>query len=525
MTDPTAPPDPAPAAPRHSPLALPREPSHHEPAHHEPAHHEPSNHEPSHSSSPRPPLRPQIPRTRQLTRFLLPRAAQHNVSRAREVWLVLVYTGRRWLQIDRSMTLASSLALQTLLSIVPFAGMILTLVGLLGDDNGRGFLGTLVGMGIPDSDRAAGITVALYDLARNVTLEHLGIVGFFGSLIGASLLFLTLEATMNDIWRVKFRRGAVAKFTMFYTLTTLAPLVIFFSLASPIVAKITDQRITILPLLSTLIAFVLLNKFMPATAVRWKSAAIGGLAGALLFELGKRGFAVYLGTITTYEGTYGALAVLPVFCVWAYVSWFVVLFSVELTFVVQHLPLVRREGYVPPKALEDADVGVGAARLACRVVLAVCDHYDRHGTGLSVRTLVARFQVDSARLSSILTTLEHAGILLAVAEPESAYVPGRPLDHIRVLEIMRMFASRDVESPRADTLSDQFTRLDASITEIFATTTFHDLIREARMSRSVETGEPLEPELDGAPVHLPRSHQFEAHAGPHRDRDAHPPGR
>ncbi len=123
MTDPTAPPDPAPAAPRHSPLALPREPSHHEPAHHDPAHHEPSNHEPSHSSSPRPPLRPQIPRTRQLTRFLLPRAAQHNVSRAREVWLVLVYTGRRWLQIDRSMTLASSLALQTLLSIVPFAGV------------------------------------------------------------------------------------------------------------------------------------------------------------------------------------------------------------------------------------------------------------------------------------------------------------------------------------------------------------------------------------------------------------------
>lgn len=453
----------------------------------------------------RPPVRPAAPPLRRTVRWLFPRAAQHQVTRAREAWLVLLYTVRRWLQIDQSMTLASSLALQTLLSIVPFAGMILTLVGLLGHDSGRGFLSTLVSMGIPDTDRAAGITGTLYDLARNVTLEHLGIVGFFGSLIGASLLFLTLEATMNDIWRVKYRRGAIAKFTMFYTLTTLAPLVIFFSLAQPIVARLTDQGFSLLPVLSTFVAFVLLNRWMPATAVRWRCAAIGGLAGALLFELGKRGFAVYLGTITTYEGTYGALAILPVFCVWAYMSWLIVLFSVELTFVVQHLPLVRREGYVPPRLREDADLGVGAARLACRVVLAVCDHYDRHGTGLSARTLVARFQIDSARLSSILTALEHAGVLLAVAEPESAYVPGRPLDHIRVHEIMKMFASRDVEAPRADTLSDQFTRLDHAIADIFANTSFHDLIREARANRSAAAGDPIEPELAAAPVLPPRS--------------------
>jgi membrane protein len=451
------------------------------------------------------PAQPPQPPLRRTVRFLFPRAAQHNVSPLREAWLVLIYTARRWLQIDRSMTLASSLALQTLLSIVPFAGLVLTLVGLLGQDSGRGFLSTIVSMGFPDSARAAGITGTLYELARNVTLEHLGIVGFFGSLVGASLLFLTLESTMNDIWRVKYRRGAVAKFTMFYTLTTLAPLVVFFSLGLPIVARITDQRYILLPLFSTLVTFILLNRLMPATAVRWRSAAIGGLAGALLFELGKRGFTVYLGTITTYEGTYGALAVLPVFCVWAYVSWLIVLFSVELTFVVQHLPLVRREGYVPPKAREDDDIGVGAARLACRVVLAVCDHYDRHGVGLSARTLVARFQIDSARLSSILTALEHAGILLAVTEPESAYVPGRPLDHIRVLEIMRMFASRDVEAPRADTLSEQFDRLDASIADIFAHTTFHDLIREARASRSAATGEPIEPDLADAPLLKPRS--------------------
>jgi membrane protein len=440
-------------------------------------------------------------RLRRLPRFLVPRAAQAEVSRVREAWLVFVYTVRRWIQIDRSITLASSLALQTLLSIVPFAGLLLTMVGLLGDDSGHSFIQRIAESTIPDPSRASAITDGLYNLARNVTLENLGIIGFLGSLIGASLLFLTLESTVNDIWRVKYRRSAIAKFTMFYTLATLAPLIIIFSVAQPIVAKLTDQGgFSFLPLISTGLAFLLLNRFMPATRVGWPAALIGGVAGAALFELGKRGFALFLGNVTSYEGTYGALAVLPVFCVWAYVSWLIVLFSVELTCVIQNLPMVRREGYIPAAQREDADEGVGAARLACRLVLAVCDYYDRCGAGLSARTLGARFQVDTARLASLGTRLEQAGILLHVQSPEAAYLPGRPLDQITVLEIMQMFASRDVESARKDTLSELFARLDASFKTTFNKVTYHDLIIEERKRRDERPAEQIGPELAPPPV-------------------------
>lgn len=424
-------------------------------------------------------------RLRRLPRFLVPRIAQTEVSRYREVWLVFIYTIRRWALVDRSPTLASSLALQTVLSIVPFAGLVLTLVGRLGQESARDFLDRVSGILIPDPTRVGAITEGIYELARNVTLQNLGVVGFLGSLGGASLLFLTLEGTINDIWRVKFRRSAVAKFTMFYTLATLAPLVIFFSLGRPLVATITEQGgVSFFPFISTSLAFILLNKFMPATRVGWRAAVIGGFAGAALFELGKRGFALFLANISSYEGTYGALAALPVFCVWAYVSWLIVLFSVELSCVVQVLPLVRREGYVPPELREDADEGVGAARLACRMVLAICDYYDRCGAGLSARTLGARFQVDAPRLSSVVNRLEQAGILLHVELPEAAYLPGRPLDQITVLEIMRLFASRDVDVSRDDHLTALFTRLDGSIREIFANVTFQDLIQEERRRRA-----------------------------------------
>ena len=440
-------------------------------------------------------------RVRRLPRFLIPRIAQSDVSRGREAWLVFVYAIRRWIQVDRSVTLASSLALQTLLSIVPFIGMVLTLLGLLGPGTGRDFLVRIAGMAIPDPERATAITEGLYQLARNVTVQNLGVIGFFGSLIGASLLFLTLESTINDIWRVKYRRSAIAKFTMFYTLTTLAPLIIFFSLGQPIVAQLTEQHgFSFLPLISTIIAFVLLNKFMPATRVGWRAALIGGVAGAALFEAGKRGFALYLGNIASYEGTYGALALLPVFCVWAYVSWLIVLFAVELTYVLQTLPVIRREGYVPPTLREDADEGVGAGRLACRLVLAVCDYYDRCGAGLSARTLGARFQVDTARLSSILTRVEHAGVMLHVEAPEAAYLPGRPLDQITVLEIMRMFASLDVDTARKDTLNELFGRLDVSIHDIFAGVTYHDLIGQERRRREERPDEHAGPDLAPKPL-------------------------
>jgi membrane protein len=436
---------------------------------------------------------------RRLPRLLLPRTAQVDVGRAREIWLVFIYTVRRWLRVDQSATLASSLALQTLLSIVPFAGLVLTLVGLLGKDSGRDFLEKIAGMAIPDQARASAIAETLYELARNVTLENLGIVGFFGSLIGASLLFLTLETTINDIWRVKYRRSPIAKFTMFYTLATLAPLVIFFSLGAPIVARITNQAgFHFLPLLSTALAFIVLNKFMPATRVRWFAAAVGGLAGAALFELTKRGFALYLSNMNNYEGTYGALAVLPVFCVWAYLSWLIVLFAVELTCVLQQLPLVRREGYVPAPLREDDDEGVGASRLACRLMLAICDHYDRCGEALTIRVLGIRFHVDAARLSSVVARLEGAGLLLAVGTGEAAHVPGRALDQLTVLEVMRMFTSRDVDAARADTLGALFGELDAAITRTFKTVSFHDLIVEERRRRGDRQPEPVEPDLVAA---------------------------
>jgi len=434
-----------------------------------------------------PAVEPRRDRLAQLREYLFPRTVTFAPSPGRQIWLAAVYAVRRWLFVDRSTTLASSLALQTLLSLVPFAGLVLTLLGLLGADSGRSFINRVARALIPDPGRSEMISAQVYDLASRVTVENLGVIGFLGSIGGAMLLFITLEDAMNQIWRAKLRRSLVAKFAMFYTLTTLAPLVIFFSITQSIVARITDQGFSVIPYLSTDIAFIVLLRFLPATSVTWRAAVVGGVVGATLFEFGKRGFALYLGTFRTYEGTYGALALIPVFCVWAYLSWLIVLLAAEIAYVVQHIDVVRRDGFVNPRLRRDPEGGVSAARLAARIVLAICDHYDRRGAPLALQALASRFRVEATRLSDVLTRLEAAGVVLRFAGDDNGYVPARPLDQLRVLDILRVFRA-DVDQPRNDSLTDLFERCDRGEATVLGDVTYQHLIEQARERRSAAVG-------------------------------------
>jgi membrane protein len=81
---------------------------------------------------------------------------------------------------------------------------------------------------------------------------------------------------------------------------------------------------------------------MPSRRVPFRFAAIGGLIAALGIELAKRGFGFYITTVTTYQVVYGALAALPLFLVWVYVSWVVILVGAAVTATLSEGPLRRR---------------------------------------------------------------------------------------------------------------------------------------------------------------------------------------
>ena len=69
---------------------------------------------------------------------------------------------------------------------------------------------------------------------------------------------------------------------------------------------------------------------MPNTHVRWRHALIGGVFVAIGIADSKRLLALYFSTVPTYSMIYGAFATVPIFLIWIYLSWIVVLLGAVL---------------------------------------------------------------------------------------------------------------------------------------------------------------------------------------------------
>ncbi|MCA9699080.1 MAG: YihY family inner membrane protein, partial [Myxococcales bacterium] len=311
----------------------------------------------------------------------------------------------------------------------------------------------------------------------------------------------------NEIWRVSRSRSLIAKFTMFYTLASLGPIVIFYSLAQPVLANVGSWAVT--PVVTTSLGLILLNRFLPNQTVRWRAAVIGGLLSAALFEFGKIAFGQYLSmvAINTYEGIYGSLAILPVFVVWAYVSWLIVLLGAETTFVVHHLSSVAREGYVQPGHRVQRRLLPTPGRTAARLMLAIADNYDRgaelrrnapagdedgpeklRSVGMTVDALNERFDIGLAPIVTIADQLERAGLIVALGG-DQGYVPGLPLEQIELARVLHMFDGGDVKSARADSLAELFDELDELQGRKVGELDFQTLIV---MERARREGKPVE---------------------------------
>jgi membrane protein len=179
------------------------------------------------------------------------------------------------------------------------------------------------------------------------------------SAVGAIVLLLTTAATMalidrtfNNIWRVKTKRSWVKSIAAYWTIVTLGPLLIGVSITvTSHVLRATDWVVMSLPFVNaffytgvsvalTTVAFALLYTVIPNRFVDWRDAAWGGFLAAIAFEIAKRIFAIFLSHFSSYTMIYGALAAVPIFLIWIYVSWFIILVCAV---IVSALPVVKYE--------------------------------------------------------------------------------------------------------------------------------------------------------------------------------------
>ena len=161
--------------------------------------------------------------------------------------------------------------------------------------------------------------------------------------IAATLVIATIEREINAMWGINARRPVTQRLAVYLLGITLGPVLVGASISvstwlvsqtlAPIAREFTLARLAIelLPFILSTLALTLLYLIAPNRRVPLYNAFAGALPAALAVEGAKYGFALYVRSVPTYEVVYGTLAALPVFLIWIYVCWLIVLAGAAIT--------------------------------------------------------------------------------------------------------------------------------------------------------------------------------------------------
>jgi len=370
-------------------------------------------------------------------------------------FLQFVHATLGQLNRDKVIIRASGLAYSSLLAAVPLVAVGFALFSAFGafedvKQKAQEFLFTQF---LPTSQDE----IILYFNQFADGASKLGLIGFIVLIFAAILLLDNIESNFNQIWHVTTRRRFIAKITSYTSVLVFGTLLLgaSFTISARIKAAIfrgvpfdpgTLEKIGtwIFPLFFTFLAFWLMYLVIPFTRVRIRSALLGAAIGSILWELGKNLFANSIGQSVRYSTIYGSLAIIPIFLIWLYITWIIVLLGLEISFTHQHFAALVRSSATGDR-----------------------DECDRVPTGLQLFTLIARrfhqgkdpptadelsrrFLVATGSVDSHLDRLVAAGLVrrVAVGSGDEGVVPARSLGEVKIAQVMAAFISMGEEEMR-----------------------------------------------------------------------------
>lgn len=251
-------------------------------------------------------------------------------------WLDTLRTLRQRFREDRLGVTAGSLTFTTMISLVPLATVTFALFTAFPMfANFRKALEVYFLQNLVPDAIARPVLKQLTLFASKAS--QVGTIGLVVLVFTALALLLTIDRSLNAIWRVRQPRPLAQRVLVYWATATLTPLVLGVSLSMTSYAvSASSGLVEALPGgVSFLLGLIELGlmaagmsalfKFVPNTQVRWSHAALGGVFVAVGFELAKRGLAWYLGLAPTYTTIYGAFATVPILLSWIYLGWVIVL--------------------------------------------------------------------------------------------------------------------------------------------------------------------------------------------------------
>lgn len=322
-------------------------------------------------------------------------------------WLPTAQTLRERFREDRLGLSASSLTFTTTIALVPFVTVALALFTafpMFGKLQSN-LQGWLVQSLVPDAI-ARQVLGYLTQFAGKAS--RLGGVGMAALVLSALALVLTIDRTLNNIWRVRRPRPLGQRILIYWAVITLGPVLLAASLGTTSYLAsagrgLVQELPNVVSFLILALEFVLLTaayaalyRYVPNTPVKRSHAIAGGIFAAFGIELAKRALAWYIGMVPTYSVVYGAFATVPILLVWIYIAWVIVLLgAVVAAYLPSLLAGTRRRG--------------GGHGWQFQLALEVLGHLDKARAGarrgLTAGELGAAMEVDVLQLEPVLETL------------------------------------------------------------------------------------------------------------------------
>jgi len=240
---------------------------------------------------------------------------------------------------DKCSSVAAELTVTSLLALVPLTTVVFSLLALI--PSFQTMAAQLQSLLFEYFVPSTGESVQNYLLEFVGKAKGMSGIGFLMLLITALLMMKTIDTSFNHIWQIKSRKSVVRTFLVYWAILTLGPILLGTSLvltsylkSLPLISNVVEQNsawMTLgLPMLMETIAFALMFFIIPNRKILPKHAIVAAMVTALLFEFAKSGFAIFVEYFSTYQLIFGALATIPLFLIWIYLSWSIILFGAQV---------------------------------------------------------------------------------------------------------------------------------------------------------------------------------------------------
>ena len=378
----------------------------------------------------------------------------------------------------RCQQVAASLTVTTLLALVPLITVSLVLFSNFPvfDALGSALRGFLLDNLLPQK---AGDVIAKYSLQFSQKAGQLTVLGILILVVTVAITLLTIDRAFNSIFHVARPPRTLRRLLIYWTVITLGPLLLGGSIAATsYIASaslglvnepewVRSALFRALPFVFITVLLTFLYFAVPNRNIRLRDALVGGVVAAVSFALLQKLFGLYLVRFPTYTLIYGAFATLPIFLVWLYLSWNVVLVGALITAVLPEFLWGSR--VAPPFP--------GRNTFGALLVLRELGEAQRNGRGRSGWRLAVTSRQTEADCEQLLERLREESWITRNEDGE--WMLARRLDDIALRDVFARFSF----SPRcvpADALDDVLTqrllalhehaaeRLSLSLADLFA---------------------------------------------------------